>query len=123
MKIIITAVILAGAVVVAAVGGVLPAADRWAGAQERIAEVEANAAIQVAQAQAERDKALAERDTMIAAFSAASAGTHEIGATLRLLVVAGFLFMSGLVLLVVALGWQGAQRGYTVTVGREQVRP
>ena len=122
MKIVIAAVVLAGGVVWAAVGGVLPATDRWASAQEHIAQVEANAAVQIAEANAERDKALAERDTMLAAFNAAQAGTREIGATLRLLVVAGFLFMAGCVLLVVALGWKGAQQGYTVQVGRGGAR-
>jgi len=118
MKILLATIIMAAGVAWAAVGGILPAAERYTDAQERIAQVEANAAIRIAEANMARDMALAERDTMIAAFSAAQAGTREMGATLRLLVVAGFLFLSGCGLLVVALGWQGAQQGYTVKVGR-----
>lgn len=122
MKAILAACVLAVGVVWATVGGILPAADRWVSAQERIAQVEANAAIRIAEANAERDKALAERDTMIAAFSAAQVGTREIGETLRLLILAGFLFLAGVMLLFVALGWQGAQQGYTVRVARGVTR-
>ena len=122
MKAIVAACVLAVAVVWATVGGILPATDRWASAQERIAQVEATAAIRIAEANAERDKALAERDAMIAAFHAAESGTRELGSTLRLLILAGFLFLAGVMLLAVAVGWQGAQQGYGVTVRVNRAR-
>lgn len=108
---VLVAVLAAGLIFAARVG-FLPSVDRWAEAKERTAQIEAQAAAQIAALNAQRDVALA-------GYRATEAGVRELGETLRLVIMGGLALIAGACFGAAWWGWSGMQRGVvTVRVRR-----